>query len=382
MEIIIYICMFAVFYFLEKGYIWYAHRKGIEDNPEERSSHQTITVRGGGFLFYIAVLAYFCYSGFSKPFFFLGLTIISFVSFIDDMYSLSPKTRLVCQVVALALMVSQISSSSVGIMLALIVLSAAVVNIVNFMDGINGMLSGMSLVVLGSLQYVNYEVIQFIEPVFIWFVLVSDFAFCLFNFKKKADCFAGDVGSMAMGYILFYLLIRLVWASDDYKWFVLLGVFLTDGGLTIVHRIFLRENILLPHRKHAYEIMANELRIPHLKVSLVYMFLQLCVCVWYIMMPTLTTFVIIYVILGAMYVGFMIKFYHLHAENITRVDRMDSGLSVITVIVVGNQAKKDIGFYLKDLNHVNIVELNRWDDSAIEIYHPTLVLFDHRKPQE
>lgn len=376
MEIVIYICLFAVFYFLEKGYIWYANKKGIKDNPEERSSHKNITVRGGGFLFYVAVLGYICYFGFPKLYFFVGLTIISLMSFVDDVYSLSPKTRLVCQMVALALMVSQISTSSVGIMLALIVLSAAAVNIVNFMDGINGMLSGMSLVVLGCLQYVNYEVIPFIEPELMWCVLIADLAFCLFNFKKVADCFAGDVGSMAMGYILFFLIIRLVWTSNDFKWIILLGVFLTDGGLTIVHRIFLRENIFLPHRKHAYEIMANELKISHLKVAMIYMIIQVAVSVWYILVPTMVSFIAIIVILCGMYLAFMMKFYHLHEETLALYN--DAALSIAgkTVIVVGENAKKNVKRFVKNLEQVRIIEIDQWDEKLISKYKPALVLFE------
>lgn len=376
MEIVIYICLFVVFYFLEKGYIWYARRKGIEDNPEVRSSHQTVTVRGGGFIFYIAVLAYSCHFGFPKLLFFLGLTIISLVSFIDDVHSLSPKTRLVCQMAALALMVSQISTSSVGIMLALIVLSAAVVNIVNFMDGINGMLSGVSLVVLGCLQYVNYEVIPFIEPELMWCVLIADLAFCLFNFKKVADCFAGDVGSMAMGYILFFLIIRLVWTSNDFKWIILLGVFLTDGGLTIVHRIFLRENIFLPHRKHAYEIMANELKIPHLKVSTMYMIMQIVVSIWYILVPTVVTFIAIFSILSCMYLGFMLRFYRLHVATLEQEKKLAIELIGKTVIVVGEIAKKNVKRYVKDTEKVRIIEIDQWDEKLIGKYKPALVLFE------
>lgn len=376
MEIVIYICLFVVFYFLEKGYIWYARRKGIEDNPEVRSSHQTVTVRGGGFIFYIAVLAYSCHFGFPKLLFFLGLTIISLVSFIDDVHSLSPKTRLVCQMAALALMVSQISTSSVGIMLALIVLSAAVVNIVNFMDGINGMLSGVSLVVLGCLQYVNYEVIPFIEPELMWCVLIADLAFCLFNFKKVADCFAGDVGSMAMGYILFFLIIRLVWTSNDFKWIILLGVFLTDGGLTIVHRIFLRENIFLPHRKHAYEIMANELKISHLKVAMIYMIIQVAVSVWYILVPTMVSFIAIIVILCGMYLAFMMKFYHLHEETLAQSRDLVMKLSGKTVIIVGKVAKKSIAQFINEEENVHIVELEEWDEGVVNKYKPTMILFE------
>lgn len=376
MEIVVYICLFAVFYFLEKGYILYANKIGIEDNPEERSSHQFITVRGGGFLFYIAVLGYVCYFGFPQLFFFIGLTIISLVSFVDDVHSLSPKTRLVCQLVALALMVCQISTSSVGIMLSLIVLSAATVNIVNFMDGINGMLCGMSLVVLGTLQYVNYNVVFFIDPHLIWCVIVADLAFCSFNFKGNADCFAGDVGSMAMGFILFYFIIRLIWVSNDVKWFVFLGVFLADGGLTIVHRIFLRENILLPHRKHAYEIMANELKIPHLKVSLLYMLIQMAICVFYILVPTMGSFIAIIVFLVGAYLVFMMKNYHLHQETLARKKVIALDLTGKTVLVIGEKAKKNVALHVKDMAQVKIVELDHWDEAAIEKYKPTMVLFE------
>lgn len=374
--VLVYIVMFAIFYFLEKGYIWYAHRKGIEDNPEARSSHTTITVRGGGGVFYLGVLLYSIYMGFPKPFFFFGLTLLAVVSFIDDVHSLSPKTRLVCQFVALALMVNQISSSSVGIILALIVLSAAVVNIVNFMDGVNGMLSGMSLVVLGTLQYINYHVVSFIDPHLIWCVIVADLVFCCFNFKRKADCFAGDVGSMTMGFVLFYLIIRLIWVSNDVKWFVLLGVFLADGCLTIVHRIFLRENILLPHRKHAYEIMANELKVSHLKVSLLYMMLQMVISVLYILVPTTGTFIAIIVFLVGAYLVFMTKYYHLHEETLAQNKVIALDLTGKTVLVVGETAKKNVTLHVKDMAQVRIVELDRWEDTAIEKYKPAMVLFE------
>lgn len=378
MELIVlfYVVMFSIFFFLEKGYIWYARRKGIVDNPEARSSHTSITVRGGGGVFYLAVLLYSIYMEFPKPFFFCGLTLLAVVSFIDDIHSLSPKTRLTCQFVALALMVNQIFSSSVGIVLALIVLSAAVVNIVNFMDGINGMMSGMSLVMLGTLQYVNYHVVSFIDPHLIWCVIVADMVFCCFNFKGKADCFAGDVGSMTMGYILFYLIIKLVWASDDFKWFVLLGVFLTDGGLTIVHRIFLRENILLPHRKHAYEIMANELKIPHLKVTMIYMIIQIAVSVWYILVPTMVTFIAIFSILSCMYLGFMLRFYPLHVATLEQEKDLTIELIGKTVIVVGEIAKKNVKRYVKDTEQVRIIEIDQWDEKLINKFKPSLVLFE------
>lgn len=376
MEIIIYVLLFAVLFFVEKAYIVWAQSKGIEDNPGERSSHKELTVRGGGFLFFLTVLGYWVYSGFSYPYFFAALSVLSIVSFIDDLYNLSPRTRLVCQVVAMALLVSQITTSSVGIIMALIVLSTGVVNLVNFLDGINGMLCGVSLVILGELLYIDDVLIHFIDPHFIICVLVADLVFCCYNFKTKAECFAGDVGSMSMGLILFFLIIKLVWVSDDFRWFVLLSVFLVDGGLTIVHRILLRENIFLPHRKHAYEIMVNELHVSHLKVSFLYIVIQVSVSVWYILFPTMTSFIAAFLILCSLYLGFMIKFYHLHEESLAQSRNLVMKLSGKTVIIVGKVAKKSIAQFINEEENVHIVELEEWDEGVVNKYKPTMILFE------
>ena len=90
-----------------------------------------------------------------------------------------------------------------------------------------------------------------------------------------------------------------------------------DSVLTIIHRLMLHENIGLPHRKHLYQIMANELKIPHVVVSSVYMLVQALVIVgyfyfysygyWYLLATVL--------ILGTLYVLFMKKYFRLHLMN-------------------------------------------------------------------
>ena len=130
------------------------------------------------------------------------------------------------------------------------------------MDGINGITGGYSLVILAALAYVNKEVVTFVEADFIYTVICSVLVFCFFNFRKRAKCFAGDVGSVSIAFILLFLIGRLIIGTGDFSWIVLLSVYGVDSVLTIIHRLMLHENIGLPHRKHLYQIMANELKIP------------------------------------------------------------------------------------------------------------------------
>jgi UDP-N-acetylmuramyl pentapeptide phosphotransferase/UDP-N-acetylglucosamine-1-phosphate transferase len=197
-------------------------------------------------------------------------------------------------------------------LLLLSVACVGAINIYNFMDGINGMTGGYSLVVLLALLYANNYHIEFIDNRLLFFVLIADLIFCLFNFRRKAMCFAGDVGSLSMGFIVIFLLLKLIFMVGHMHWIAFVAVYLVDGGLTILHRIILKENILRPHKKHAYQIMANELRMSHLKVSLIYMGLQAICCVWFIIVPGNTTLLLQLLLLALLYLGFMQKFYYLH----------------------------------------------------------------------
>ena len=132
--------------------------------------------------------------------------------------------------------------------------------------------------------YVNKEIIPFVEEGVIYTVLCSVLVFCFFNFRKKAKCFAGDVGSVSIAFIILFLMGRLIIKTEDSSWIVLLCVYGVDSVLTIVHRLMLHENIGLPHRKHLYQIMANELKVPHVVVSSIYMVVQAVIIVGYIML--------------------------------------------------------------------------------------------------
>lgn len=311
-----YVIILVLLFLAELFYFKVADKCNIIDKPNERSSHTRITLRGGGIIFYFGALAYFLTNHWEYPWFILALTLITFISFVDDIRSISQGLRLMLHFTAMALMFYQWGLFTLPwwwIIVALIVCTG-IINAYNFMDGINGITGGYSLVILGALAYINAEITQFVEPVLIYTVFCSVLVFCFFNFRKKAKCFAGDVGSVSIAFILLFLIGKLILKTEDFSWIILLAVYGVDSVLTIVHRLMLHENIGLPHRKHMYQLMANELKIPHVAVSLVYMFTQAVIVIGYIYCRNWGYLYLLCAIwvLSLIYVWFMKKYFRLH----------------------------------------------------------------------
>ena len=271
--------IFVILFVLESIYFKIADKCNIIDKPSERSSHSTIVLRGGGILFLLGVWVWSAFFGFQYPWFLAAVTLVAGISFIDDIRSLPDSIRLVVQFVAMFLMFYQFGilnwQSWWMILLALIV-CVGISNAYNFMDGINGITGGYSIAVLLPLIYLNHK-ISFIDANFLWVTLLSLLVFCFFNFRKRAKCFAGDVGSLSIAFIIVFSLGKLILQTGDFTYIVFLILYGVDSVLTICHRILLHENLGKAHRKHAYQLMANELRIPHVVVSSFYMMLQLLV---------------------------------------------------------------------------------------------------------
>ena len=246
------------------------------------------------------------------------------MSFVDDIRSLPDSLRLVAQFVAMGLMFYQMDMLHWEmwwvVILALIV-SVGATNIINFMDGINGITGGYALASLIPLYILNREM-GFVEESLVVTVILADVVFCLFNFrpKSKAKCFAGDVGSIGIAFILLFMIGQLIMRTGDVTYLVFLLVYGVDGCLTIIHRIMLHENLGEAHRKHAYQLMANELKIGHVTVSLIYMGIQLAISLGFIYLIPNTIvahwvyLVGMFIVLAVAYVLFKKKYYHLHEE--------------------------------------------------------------------
>lgn len=312
----IYVLIFVILACSELAYFRIADRFNIIDKPNLRSSHSSITLRGGGIIFLIGAWIYAAFYGLNYPWFLVGLTLIGGISFVDDIHSLPDSSRLVVQFVAMFMMFYQFGILNLNdwwmVVVALIV-CVGIINAYNFMDGINGITGGYSLAVLVPLIYLN-ATIGFVDQSFLYVVALSVLVFCYFNFRKRAKCFAGDVGSISIAFILLFALGRLILATEDFSYIVFLAVYGADAVLTICHRIQLHENLGEAHRKHAYQLMANELKMPHVAVSSLYMALQLLVSAGLIFLP-INHYVYlggVIVVLAAAYLLFMKKNYHLH----------------------------------------------------------------------
>lgn len=303
---------------LELLYFRIADHFNIIDKPNLRSSHTSVTLRGGGIIFLLGAWIYIVFYGFPYPYFLAGLTAIAGISFADDVHSIPNKIRLVVHFVAMFLMFQDfgiLNLESWWIILIALVVCVGIINAYNFMDGINGITGGYSLAVLIPLLFVN-KALHFMDDHFLWVAILSVLVFCFFNFRKKAKCFAGDVGAVGIAFIILFALGRLILLTGDFTYMLFLAVYGIDSVLTIIHRIMLHENIGEAHRKHAYQLMANELEIPHVIVSLMYMILQLCISMGLILFPIYhwIYFFSVIVVLMLMYILFKRKYYCLHEE--------------------------------------------------------------------
>ena len=336
--------------FLELMYFRIADKCNIIDKPNERSSHSSIVLRGGGIIFLIGMWVWSAFFGFQYPWFLAAVTLAAGISFVDDIRSLPDSVRLLVQFTSMGLMFHQLDILHLNmwwvVILALIVCVGAT-NVINFMDGINGITAGYSLSVLAPLFLVSRSKFDFVEPAhalhnsselgsalaqsqlsgagfidesFLVVAIIGVLVFCIFNFrpKGKAKCFAGDVGSIGIAFIMLFAIGKLIVQTGDVTYLIFLLVYGVDGCLTICHRIMLHENLGEAHRKHVFQLMANELKIGHVKVTLIYMAMQLVVSLGFIYLCPNTVFAHWMYMLGSLlvlsvaYILFKKKYYHLH----------------------------------------------------------------------
>ena len=341
-----YIIIFVLLLATELIYFRIADKFNIIDKPNERSSHKNIALRGGGIIFTIGLWVWSIVFGFQYQWLLAGISLAAGISFLDDIHSLPDSLRLVAQFTAMFLVFQEIGLLHWDmwwvIPIALIV-AVGGTNIFNFMDGINGITAGYSLAVLIPLLLVNRSLGwlgmtegvlgmtqgAFVEESYLIVAIIGVLVFSLFNFrpKGKAKCFAGDVGSIGMALMLVFCVGRLMMVTGDITWIVLFLVYGVDGVLTICHRIMLHENLGQAHRKHAYQLMANELGMSHVTVSLIYMGLQLAVSLGFIyLIPDTVVAHWIYLVAAAAvlaiaYVLFKMKYYHLHEEYLASLKK-------------------------------------------------------------
>ena len=291
-----YFAVFLVLFVLELIYFKIADRFNIIDKPNHRSAHTEITLRGGGIVFPIAFLLFFITSVWSKLvplplhdqaaenhnelIFGVGLLLLCTISFLDDLYDLSSKIRIVFHIISVSFLLAFLNAFvllPIWAIPVLYILIIGILNAYNFMDGINGITGLYSLVALLSLLYVNQNMVSFVDRDFIIYPVLACLVFLFFNFRKKAKCFMGDIGSMGIAFWVVALIGLLMMKTGEIKWILFLAVYGVEVISTILERLKLKENIFEAHRRHLYQLLANEKKVSHLKVSALYAAVQLIV---------------------------------------------------------------------------------------------------------
>ena len=269
-------------------YVMIARKFQLTDVPSLRSSHRDVTITGAGFIFPIAFFLPLVFTGEFVHYrsTLTGLLLISLVSFADDLKSVHPIIRVTVQVIAVSLLLWQtggLFKMKPWQILPGFILVVGIINSYNFMDGINGMNAIYSIAMIGVLWILKGSGRFFLPVLPVFYSLMSALlAFSLFNVRKKAVCFSGDVGSISIAYMVSLMIIQVMIATDSAVWILLFGVYGLDSVGTIVLRLIRREKVWLPHRTHFYQFLVNEKNYPHVLVSFIYAISQfiLSIILW------------------------------------------------------------------------------------------------------
>lgn len=304
-------------------YMNIAKYAGIVDKPNHRSSHTHTTIRGGGIIFYIALLIFFITSDFLYPYLFIGTTIIALVSFVDDLKPLPPSMRLPVQFISAAMAIYQVSFDfPVLSLIVLLIVGVGFINAYNFMDGINALTGIYSIVIVGFLLFFNTNKAIFVNEELLTYLLFSLVIFGFYNFRKKALFFSGDVGSISLAVVIFFLIYKFYVVTKAPVSLLLVAVYGVDSVLTIVRRIKMKEQISEAHRHHLYQIIVDSKKLSHIETSLIYGFMQLgcCVVVYYTYTLSMSIQILIALIvlisLTASYFLFVQRFLNLRSRAV------------------------------------------------------------------
>ena len=255
----------------------YALKKNIIDNPNERSSHSVPTPRGGGVAVvcsYLMALAVLIYS--QQLTVHIGLTImaagfvIALLGFLDDHGHINAMLRLAIHfLVAIAVVISLGGFGSVavfdGVQLGFLANIIAVLflvwllNLYNFMDGINGIASVEAITVTASMATLYYVLNISLHSDLLWLLGACAFGFLLWNFPK-AKIFMGDACSGFLGLVLGIL--ALIALKENVAlfcaWIICLGVFVVDATYTLIKRMLSGYKMYDAHRSHSYQILSRK----------------------------------------------------------------------------------------------------------------------------
>lgn len=291
LEALLLLITFIVIVISLRLYFPLAQKRGMLAGVNHRSSHSSPVITGAGFIFYLSYIFYIIFLFLtSEPIpwsLFLGITLLAIVSFIDDLKDVWFFIRLVVQLLSSVLLLYQIyqnftldlnaMNASILIIVAIVALiySIGFVNLYNFMDGLNGMMAGITISALLIFGLIDVFIVDFVEDYIIHFTILPTLVFMFCNARKKPLCFSGDVGSVVLGFVMVYMLLSLLMKTGNIVYaFIFVSVYV-EAAMTVIQRLLAGQNIFKPHRIHLFQLLCNEYKHSHLKISIYYAINQL-----------------------------------------------------------------------------------------------------------
>jgi cupin fold WbuC family metalloprotein len=392
---LLYIIIAVTLVVAELIYFRVADKYKLIDNQKDGSSPLIVGRREGGIVFLLSIVTWGGMMSFQGneiekylPFL-CGLLLVAGVSFWSDIRSVPDSVRIAVQFVAMGLMFWTMDVMYWDLwwkVLIALVLFVGVINVIGFMDGVNGITAGYSLVVLLSLFLLNEQLDKpFILDSLLGVSILAVLVFGFYNFRPtgKAKVFAGSVGSVGIAFIMLFALGKLIIQTSDLTWMIFLVVYGIDGCLTVFHQLIRHEGLGRTHRKHAYQLMANELGMNHVKVSLFYMGLQLAISLIMIYLIPNTAeahwiyLVVVALVLSVAYILFIKKYYHLYEAYLQR-QRLETTERITPDLLdqLTTQAETtpsrcmdyELGTIAKSLSQRTLVAIE--PDSAVQMRRP------------
>lgn len=269
--------------------IGYAHRRGMLDQPGQRRSHTTPTPRGGGIGIVVAALVLLpvCLRLPSPPLppaetaaLWIGLAMVAAAGWWDDHRPLPVIPRLAVQLLAVLAMAAAMVDSGTPVFWLPLLLLAGVgsINLHNFMDGIDGLLAQQAMFVFAGMAALAAGQAAWALVGASLVLMLACLGFWIFN-RPPARIFMGDVGSGALGFMVFALGALLWRERTTLIWPVatLSATFMTDAGLTLSVRIWRGRRWYSAHREHLYQWLVRK-GATHRQVGAAYLVWNLVVC--------------------------------------------------------------------------------------------------------
>lgn len=316
-----YIILATILVLVETLLVRLGKRYRLGPDITERSSHTRFTPTGGGLIWVLAAITAVVLFGnpshSSRWFFMGGIVCLAIISAIDDLKPLPPVPRLISQVIVMALTFKQLCyPEAFDIYIIVLFCGVGLINALNFLDGICGMLALYGIVVtlsiIATLLDIDNPEMAWLIPLLVS-VLIAQIIFATFNLADVI--FGGDVGSITLGYIQVVALFTIILITRDGSYIIYFAVCIADTGLTTLHRLFKGVSILKPHRQNIYQTLTGPLHKSQRVVSAIYAGIQLIISAGYLLLPAKMHWTYFLLVIAALLVTYFTIRYRLRSVD-------------------------------------------------------------------